>query len=264
MNKKNAISKLHRQLAQIRSVKAIAPLGATFWKWQRDTQVLLSNIYTEDKSPVLDFREIISNLKYRIETSPKNLHDNEYVKGLERAESLLESCIQEISDYWPEGDNLESETDKQDQLGKAVFLVHGHDEAVLHQTARLLEKFDLAVVILRELPNAGRTIIEKFVDYSDVRFAVVLLTGDDRGGEKSLDFDRQKLRPRQNVILELGYFLGKLGRNHVCALYQKDVEIPSDYDGVLFVQLDQGGAWRFELARELKAAGIDIDMNKVL
>jgi predicted nucleotide-binding protein len=260
MNKNNAISKLKRQHAKIKSVKAIAPLGATFWEWQRDTQVLLKNIYTEDKSPVLDFREIISNLKYRIETSPKDLHENEYVKGLERAESLLESCIREISDYWPEGDNLESEN----QIEKSVFLVHGHDEAILHQTARLLEKLEIEVVILREQPNAGRTIIEKFVDYSNVRFAVVLLTGDDRGGEKSLDFDRQKLRPRQNVILELGYFLGKLGRKHVCALYQKDVEIPSDYEGVLFVQLDQGGSWRFELARELKTAGIDIDMNKVL
>lgn len=264
MNKKDAISKLHRQLTQIRSVKAIAPLGAAFWKWQRDTQVLLSNIYTENKSPILDFREIINNLKYRIDTRPTNLHDNEYVQGLERVESLLESCIQEISDYWHEGDDLESETDKPDQLSKAVFLVHGHDESVLHQTARMLEKLDITVIILRELPNAGRTIIEKFVDYSNVRFAVVLLTGDDRGGEKTLEFDRQKQRPRQNVILELGYFLGKLGRRHVCALYQKGVEIPSDYDGVLFVQLNPGGAWRFELARELKAGGIDIDMNKVI
>lgn len=151
-----------------------------------------------------------------------------------------------------------------DRIGNKVFLVHGHDEAAIHETARLLERFDLKVIILREQPNSGRTIIEKFVDYSDVGFAVVLLTGDDRGGVKSLTFDEQKLRARQNVILELGFFLGKLGRSRVCALYQEDVEIPSDYKGVLFLPLDRAGAWRLALARELKAAGLDIDMNKAV
>lgn len=149
-------------------------------------------------------------------------------------------------------------------IGNTVFLVHGHDEAVIHETARLLERLDLKVVILREQPNSGRTIIEKFVDYSNVGFAVVLLTGDDRGGVKTLGFDEQKLRARQNVILELGYFLGKLGRHRVCTLYQEDIEIPSDYHGVLFLPLDRPGAWRLALARELKAAGLDIDMNKAL
>jgi predicted nucleotide-binding protein len=152
----------------------------------------------------------------------------------------------------------------QAQIGNTVFLVHGHDEAIIHETARLLERFDLKVIILHEQPNSGRTIIEKFVDYSDVGFAVVLLTGDDRGGVKSTGFDEQKLRARQNVILELGFFLGKLGRNRVCALHQEDVEIPSDYNGVLFLPLDRAGAWRLALARELKAAGLDIDLNKAV
>jgi predicted nucleotide-binding protein len=66
------------------------------------------------------------------------------------------------------------------------------------------------------------------------------------------------------VILELGYFLGRLGRRRVCALYQDGVEIPSDYSGVLYVRLDEGGAWRLQLAKELKAAGLPVDMNKAL
>ncbi|MEK7778875.1 MAG: TIR domain-containing protein [Pseudomonadota bacterium] len=66
------------------------------------------------------------------------------------------------------------------------------------------------------------------------------------------------------MILELGYFLGKLSRNRVTALHMGDVEIPSDYSGVAFVVVDDCGAWRLELARELKASGIDIDMNLVL
>lgn len=148
-----------------------------------------------------------------------------------------------------------------DSSGHAIFLVHGHDEAVLHDTARFLERLQQEVLILRELPNKGRTIIEKFEDYSSAGFAVVLLTADDRGGPVAFPFDQQKPRARQNVILELGYFLGRLGRNRVCALYRPGVEIPSDYTGVLYVALDDAGAWRFALARELKAAGFEVDMN---
>jgi predicted nucleotide-binding protein len=145
-----------------------------------------------------------------------------------------------------------------------IFLVHGHNDAILHETARLLEKLSQEFVILREQPSQGRTIIEKFESYADVGFAVVLLTGDDRGGRTAEPSDTYLLRARQNVILELGYFLGKLGRSRVCALYQRGVEIPSDYSGVLYVELDDRGAWRWELAKELRAAGFAIDMNHAM
>jgi len=148
--------------------------------------------------------------------------------------------------------------------GHSIFLVHGHDKAVLQETARFLERLEQDVLILRELPNKGRTIIEKFEDYSNVGFAIVLLTADDRGGTAETPFEEQSARARQNVILEQGYFLGKLGRNRVCALYRPGVEIPSDYTGVLYVALDDAGAWRLELAKELKAAGFSVDMNRAV
>ena len=152
----------------------------------------------------------------------------------------------------------------QQPRGHRIFLVHGHDEAVLHETARFLEKLAQDIVILREQPHSGRTIIEKFEDYSDVGFAIVLLTPDDRAGTASAAYEEQKPRARQNVIFELGYFIGRLGRNRVCALYRPGVEIPSDYSGVLYVELDERGGWRLELAIEMKAAGFPIDMNKAL
>jgi len=148
--------------------------------------------------------------------------------------------------------------------GHRIFLVHGQDQALLHETARFLEKLGQEFVVLREQPNRGRTIIEKFEDYADVGFAVVLLTPDDRGGQASEGFEEQTPRARQNVILEVGYFLGRLGRSRVCALYRPGVSIPSDYTGVLYVELDDRGAWKLELAKELKAAGLSIDMNKAL
>lgn len=153
---------------------------------------------------------------------------------------------------------------KDEVAGLRIFLVHGRDEGSLHEAARYLERLAQKVVILREEPNAGKTVIEKFEKYSDVGFAVVLLTPDDRGGPVDQSVDLQQKRARQNVILELGFFLGKLGRSRVCALYCEGVEVPSDYSGVLYVKLDSGGAWRFVLAKELKAAGFPVDMNKAL
>lgn len=147
---------------------------------------------------------------------------------------------------------------------RRVFLVHGHNDGLLHEVARYLEKLQLQPIVLREQPSSGRTIIEKFVDFADVGYAVVLLTPDDRGGTMKASFEEQRPRARQNVILELGYFLGKLSRNRVTALHMGGLEIPSDYSGVAFVAVDDRGAWRLELARELKASGIDIDMNLAL
>ena len=69
-------------------------------------------------------------------------------------------------------------------------------------------------------------------------------------------------RARQNVILELGVFLGKLGRKHVCPLVKGDVETPSDYDGVVYTKLDDAGGWKMKLVQELKAAGFDVDANR--
>jgi len=168
---------------------------------------------------------------------------------------------------------LETERELQDDhvvgpevpiTGHKVFLVHGHDELALHETARFLEKLKQEVVILREQPNHGRTIVEKFEDYADVGFALILLTPDDSGGSKAVPIERQLPRARQNVIFEFGYFIGRLGRNRVCALYRSGVEIPSDYAGVLYVELDDKGAWRLQLAKELRAAGLAVDMNDAL
>jgi predicted nucleotide-binding protein len=144
--------------------------------------------------------------------------------------------------------------------GSKVFLVHGHDDSARETTARFLEKLHLEPIILHEQPSAGRTIIEKVERYAEVAFAVVLLTPDDVGGVGSRP---QELKPRarQNVILELGYFLGRLGRSHVAALLKGNVENPSDYDGVLYVPMDTAGAWKLHLARELKSAGLNIDLN---
>lgn len=149
---------------------------------------------------------------------------------------------------------------------RKLFVVHGHDVAAKESLARFLQKVKLEPIILHEQPNGGRTIIEKFETYSsDVGFAVVLLTPDDMGCAAN-DVKAEKLKPRarQNVITELGFFIGKLGRTRVCALHKGEVELPSDYSGVLYLPMDESDAWKTKLAQELVEAKMSIDIAGLL
>jgi len=147
---------------------------------------------------------------------------------------------------------------------KKVFIVHGHDALARTEVARTIEKVGLEAIVLHEQPNEGKTIIEKFErDASQVGFAIALLTPDDVGHPINKPKEA-KPRARQNVILELGYFSGILGRDKVLVLYKGDVEIPSDYLGVVYVPIDKSGAWKFNMAKELKQAGMKVDLNKLI
>ena len=146
----------------------------------------------------------------------------------------------------------------------SVFLIHGHDEATKEKVARFLEKIGLDVIILHEQVNKGMTVIEKFEEYAGmVSFAVALFTPDDigfpLGGEEN-----QRPRARQNVVLEMSYFVGKLGREKVCVLYKGAVELPSDILGVVYSQVDESEGWKLTVAKELKAAGYSIDLNRIV
>jgi len=141
---------------------------------------------------------------------------------------------------------------------RKVFIVHGHDEGTRESVARFLEQLQFDPIILHEQANRGRTIIEKIEAHGDVGFAVILLTPDDIGSVKD---GAPQPRARQNVLLELGYFIGRLGRSRVCALKRGDVEVPSDFGGVVYETFDAGGGWKKALSRELQDAGFDIDWN---
>ena len=145
-----------------------------------------------------------------------------------------------------------------------VFIVHGHDGAAKHEVARFLGTLDLEAIILHEQANEGRTIIEKVEAYGgEAGFAIVLLTPDDEGARRG---EVSRPRPRQNVVMELGFFIGKLGRGRVCALKSKgDMDLPSDILGIVWEEFEPDGqGWKMSLARELKAAGYPIDWNKVM
>jgi predicted nucleotide-binding protein len=143
-----------------------------------------------------------------------------------------------------------------------VFVVHGHNGEMKEAVARLIERQGLQAVILHEKANQGATIIEKFERNSDVSCAICLFTADDFGRAKAAE--KETKRARQNVVFEAGYFIGKLGRDHVTALVKGDVETPGDISGVVYTEMDKAGAWKMQLARNMQDVGLDIDMNTFL
>lgn len=193
---------------------------------------------------------------------------NELVEFQEKLQNKLTNLKQLLSKV----DLMKSEVPEQQQkvinsgndnvLSNNVFIVHGHNNEVKVNVARTLEKLGLNPIILHQQANAGKTIIEKFETHSGVGFAIILLTDDDFG--KAKGEDNLNPRTRQNVILEMGYFIGKLGRERVCPLYTKGVELPSDLYGLLYTEIDSSENWKIKMAKELKAAGYEIDVNRII
>ena len=138
-----------------------------------------------------------------------------------------------------------------------VLLVYGRNQEAKEKVARYLMKVGFEPILLDEQAAHGRTLIEK-LEALDPVFAVVLLTGDDVG---ALASEPKRLRPRarQNVIFELGFSVARLTRERVCVLYERGVELPSDFQGVEYQPLDAAGAWKAKLARELYGAGLRFD-----
>ena len=156
-----------------------------------------------------------------------------------------------------------SET-SQSTFGKEVFIVHGHDDEAKETVARFVENFGIEATILHEQANRGQTIPEKFEEHAgEAGFAIILLTPDDVGASKD-ERNNFQSRARQNVVLELGYFWGRLGRERVCVLYKEEVELPSDMQGLLYVPMNNPDEWKLPLAREMKQAGLPIDPEKLL
>lgn len=162
-------------------------------------------------------------------------------------------------------DKVETTEDQTDELGvtgeasrspNRVFVVHGQNELARGRVVSFLEAIGLQGIVLHEQPNMGRHLLTKFIDEAElVTFAIVLMTDDDVGALKG---SALAPRARQNVILELGYFLSHLGQPRVCALITPGLETPSDFDGIVYIRMDDEDKWKVELRRELLAARMPI------
>jgi predicted nucleotide-binding protein len=219
------------------------------WHWQSRADMFVRTVYGD--AEFNKYNKLIYKDHSAERTDTRTGYIIGYLEGLLTKTSAESSIVNEVS--MP---ILKYDTQK-------VFIVHGHDTESKEMVARFVQKIGLKPIILHEQPNSGLTIIEKLESFSNVGFAVVLLTPDDIGGLSTAQNNLQA-RARQNVILELGYFIGKLSRNRICALYKQGVEIPSDYGSVVFIELDEKGAWRTKLAQEFVHAGMAIEIEALL
>jgi predicted nucleotide-binding protein len=233
-------------------------------RWNLYNEELLRRFFSDDQ--LLTEYKALRLPKYDLDDWDDEEVGNTHTDRVRERVTFLRSVVDRLP-LIPESPEEEARTrTKTPSSGSAparprVFIIHGHDEAAKSQTARFIERLGLTAVILHEQPNQGRTIIEKLERHSEVAFAVALLTPDDVGGSASKSI--LKPRARQNVIFELGRFENQLGRERVCILLTPGVELPSDLAGVAYIEMDSSGGWQFKLAKELKSAGLPVDLNLI-
>lgn len=245
MNKKSI---LNRQIEKLKSP------DFHFRTWVLETSNLFDKIFTDSETR----KTQLNNLLNQPGAGLVGLNLEKLIIDWSK---LLEGYIFELEiDKTQESLNqMNNET----QLDKSkIFIVHGHDDEVKEKVARFITKIGFEPIILHEQASGNKTIIEKIEAYSNVGFALVLYTPCDKGSMNKNSVDLRS-RARQNVVFEHGYFIGKLGRNKVCALVKSDIEIPNDISGIVYIPIDSGDSWKFSLAKEMKEASYDVDMNLI-
>ncbi|MCD4772131.1 MAG: nucleotide-binding protein [Bacteroidales bacterium] len=152
----------------------------------------------------------------------------------------------------------ETNNSKSMKVNSTVFIIHGHDEEMKRNVQLFLNRANLKDIVLHEQPDKNRTVIEKLIEEgATASYVIALLSPDDVQGDGTF-------RARQNVILEIGFFIGKLGRKKVRILRRGNTIIPSDLQGILYDNYDKDGAWRMKLSKEIKSVGIPINIDNLI
>ncbi|WP_282847552.1 nucleotide-binding protein [Microbacterium oxydans] len=259
MDTARAIQLLEQQVTDARGGSP-----ANFDEWLKKTEVVVRAVFGED-SPI---HRKLDEVRYSPMIWTENTDFAPYVRsGVQEAISVLEAGIfeLEIASEAAETASPATQSAAEGARSTRVFIVHGQDDARKFELAALLHNITgEQPVILHQQPNGGKVLIEKLEEHGEgVGFAVVLLTGDDFGRAKHFDSADDQLRARQNVVFEMGFFFGLIGRERVAVLYEPTVELPSDINGLVYTELDAAGGWKPKLASELDRAGIPVDWAKI-
>ena len=246
----------------IQTTRQLEQARQEYYDWDDFNSELLKQSFDNPNSEYKSDYDSVNNIGLFVSPSSPAEELGEFKDDVQNKVNNLKRLLAKLALIKTADGLTPVEKKTKDNDNNKVFIVHGHNNEVKLDLARTLEKLGLIPIILHEQANEGRTIIEKFEEHSDVGFAVVLLTDDDLG--KAKKDEQLNSRARQNVIMELGYFIGKLTRKRVCPLYSKGVELPSDLSGVLYVELDSQDSWKIKLAKELKACGYKVDVNNII
>ena len=247
----------------VRTFSSPFTMGQPFWflgKLLNPNKVIKAVIFwsyqTADKLTLPNQENLVAakDKKYLIENILKGKVKGAYLcteKFLSPTEKTMAPNQQAISDS---------------DVRRRVFVVCGTDGEMKQAVTNALTKLRLVPVVMCEEPSQGRKIVERFQDYSDVGFAVVLLSPDDSVYVKDEPPTKRKLRPRQDVVFELGFLLGKLGRSNVLVFQREcqNFESPTDFEGMKVTAFDDRDSWKLALIRELTNCGYNVDADRIL
>lgn len=193
-------------------------------------------------------------------------YNTDFIQSIKNSLEIYEKCT-DITDLNKEKVNINkiiSRITKYTEDGivkQEIFIVHGHDSGAKETLARTLERAGLRPIILHEQSSSGDVLISKIEKYTNVAYAIIIYTECDSCFTNN-DKSEIKKRARQNVVFEHGYLIAKLGLAKVCALVKGDVELPSDISGIVYIPMDDNGAWKVSLAKELNNADIKFNLEK--
>jgi predicted nucleotide-binding protein len=255
----------HKALVRLRELREQANAIDYTWgdseqlkEWSLGVETSLRRLFGAKSRYISEFQGVWWHPQVFDDDTPDSEWQRAFLRGASQSRAIISAAIREAEDYVAPQESIAGTSNRSN--GRKVFVVHGHDNEMKETVARFLEHLGLEPVILHEQASQGQTVVEKVEAHSDVIFAVVLLSPDDFGAAAA-EVGNLQARARQNVLLELGYFIGRLGRPKVLPIVRSKLELPSDVHGIVYVAYD-GDAWKLQLVRELKALHIDIDANK--
>lgn len=238
-------------------------------RWNQTVHEFLLHSFTDERKANEFKKTRARNKTGIIQTGPRRSAQLSEINAdsLRKKISYLQALSAQVQYFHV--DEVEVEIGNTVEFSSEVFVVHGHDGEMKQALARFITHLGFIPIVLEEQPDLSQTIIEKFEKHSkSPGYAVVLFSPDDEGRSKNLNLDGSlsdlKSRPRQNVVLELGFFIGKLGRDRVCVVRRGEMEQPSDFSGVLYTPFDDEGGWKQKLARNMKSVGYQVNANALL
>ncbi|WP_190394450.1 TIR domain-containing protein [Nocardiopsis quinghaiensis] len=242
-----------------------------FDTWDKRNEIVLESAFEKtgwlDSTPKDQYVSAIG-LKFPLGTEgAEEVTISGLASDMETKIARLQRVLDTLDVY--EGPADDTSTDTEVTGPATIFVVHGRATTPRLEVENLVRRATRIepVVLADQISGGAVTLIEKLEEHlgenSNATFAVIVMTGDDIG---QLNEEGEELRPRarQNVVLELGYAMGTLGRRRVAILHQDGLELPSDIAGVAYYPLDTAGAWKTRLLGELKAAGITVDADALL
>lgn len=277
MDKPQFLQEIDGCIKEIDSLRTLNYTASEFKLWKKRVESLLIHGLGESSKQVDDFRwitfydavaEMNSRDSWAVEYEPYDAV-SDFQDGLCSACTQLLAIKEDVDKHFADTIVTDKDIGEVSLPGKKVFIVHGHDEKLLLAVEKAIRTLDLEPIVLRDQPDAGMTLIQKFEKNSGgVGFVVFLLTNDETAIVRKTK--KTESHARQNVIFEMGYFFNEFRRSDgshrgILALLQEGVTKPGDIDGLVYCQYHEGDdGWKLRLAKELSAAGVLFDQSKVL